>query len=136
MAFRQWLNDKAGGDVGWAGGATSADLPQRRTRQQLLSRWDRHTKDCASCKQVSLLIAALLCCVMLIAALLCCDMLCWARFECAIWAWPVAVLCSQNYAVLSSPYTVRINMLAVAACLCMTIKHNAFVCRQWLLSIK
>lgn len=52
MAFRQWLNDKAGGDVGWVGGATSRDLPPARTRQQLLSRWERHTKDCASCKQV------------------------------------------------------------------------------------
>lgn len=52
MAFRQWLHERAGGDVGWAGGVTSADLPPARSRQQLLSRWDRHTQHCASCKQV------------------------------------------------------------------------------------
>lgn len=50
-AFRVWLHEKAGGDVGWANGATSADLPPKLTREQLLSRWDRHTKDCASCKK-------------------------------------------------------------------------------------
>lgn len=38
--------------MGWANGATSADLPPKLTREQLLSRWDRHTKDCASCKKV------------------------------------------------------------------------------------
>jgi len=48
-----WLHEKAGGDVGWAKGATSADLPPKLSRDQLLSRWDRHTKDCASCKQVT-----------------------------------------------------------------------------------
>ena len=53
-AFRVWLHEKAGGDVGWAKGATSADLPPKLSRDQLLSRWDRHTKDCASCKQVTL----------------------------------------------------------------------------------
>jgi len=52
-AFRVWLHEKAGGDVGWAKGATSADLPPKLSRDQLLSRWDRHTKDCASCKQVT-----------------------------------------------------------------------------------
>lgn len=50
-AFRVWLHEKAGGDVGWAKGATSAQLPPKLSRDQLLSRWDRHTKDCASCKQ-------------------------------------------------------------------------------------
>ena len=54
VAFRIWLHEKAGGDVGWAHGAKSADLPPKRTRDQLISRWDRHTKDCNSCKTVSL----------------------------------------------------------------------------------
>ena len=26
VAFRRWLHEKAGGDVGWAGGASSSDL--------------------------------------------------------------------------------------------------------------
>ena len=82
MAFRQWLNNKAGGDVGWAGGATSADLPPPRTCQQLLSRWDRHTKDCASCKQVSSFNRSLLlCCAALCRAVLCCATICCARAE-------------------------------------------------------
>ncbi len=52
VAFRRWLQEKAGGDVGWAGGATSQDLPPKLSRKVVLNRWDRHGKDCASCKEV------------------------------------------------------------------------------------
>lgn len=52
VAFRRWLHEKAGGDVRWAGGASSSDLGPKLSRQQLRSQWHRHTKDCSACKQV------------------------------------------------------------------------------------
>ncbi|KAL3144028.1 hypothetical protein ABBQ32_003832 [Trebouxia sp. C0010 RCD-2024] len=51
VTFRRWLDEKAGGDVGWAGGASSSDLPPQLTTEQLRSSWERHTKDCSACKQ-------------------------------------------------------------------------------------
>jgi len=53
LAFRRWLQEKAGGDVGWAGGATSKDLPAKLSRKEVLNRWDRHGKNCADCTQVN-----------------------------------------------------------------------------------
>ena len=52
LAFRRWLQEKAGGDVGWVGGATSKDLPAKLSRKEVLNRWERHGKNCADCTQV------------------------------------------------------------------------------------
>ena len=52
LAFRRWLQEKAGGDVGWVGGATSRDLPAKLSRKEVLNRWERHGKNCADCTQV------------------------------------------------------------------------------------
>ena len=52
LAFRRWLQEKAGGDVGWVGVATSKDLPAKLSRKEVLNRWERHGKNCADCTQV------------------------------------------------------------------------------------
>ncbi|GAQ89914.1 hypothetical protein KFL_005770010 [Klebsormidium nitens] len=49
IAFRTWLSEKAGGDVGWGNGATSADAGPQLPRSQLLNRFNRHAKGCHVC---------------------------------------------------------------------------------------
>ena len=52
-AFWRWVEGPGGGDVDWAGGVTSADLPPKLGREGLFDHYARHTQFCSICKQVS-----------------------------------------------------------------------------------
>ena len=54
MAFRHWLADLAG-PVRWPAGTTAQQQSQPQSRQQLLDRYNQHTKHCKNCSQVGLL---------------------------------------------------------------------------------
>jgi len=50
IAFRQWLEKRAGGGIAWDSGCSS-DLPlAERDKQKLFDVWTTHTKDCRVCQ--------------------------------------------------------------------------------------
>jgi hypothetical protein len=51
-AFHRWLTERAGGHPAYEGSATMADAP-RLTRADVWNHYDRHTKHCKQCREVS-----------------------------------------------------------------------------------
>ncbi len=51
IAFRKWLELKAGGEMGWAEGCNPDLPPAERDKQQLFDIWTTHTQHCQVCQK-------------------------------------------------------------------------------------
>lgn len=50
IAFRQWLEKRAGGSIPWASGCGPDLPPAQRDKQKLFDVWTTHTQHCTVCR--------------------------------------------------------------------------------------